>query len=161
MQKEAWILLILWAAALIVLFRYFRKSNKRLAQMVFLCSQSIAWVYEFIQIKLHLVKFPYREFPFATDLSFSLHYMIFPTIGMLFILHYPQGRNKLRVMVHFLVFGLIIPTYSVVVERTTSLVEYLHWNWVIGFCSSIMMLVILRVVACWFQKGMVTEKAMK
>lgn len=159
MHKEFWILTILWAAVLIVIFIYIRNSNKRLAQITFLFSQSVAWIYEFIQIKLHLVEFPYREFPYATKLSFTLHYLLFPTIGLLFILYYPKDGRFSKIVFHFFFFSLIAPTCSGIVERTTSLIEYHHWNWAFGFAASITMLAILRAFTFWFEKGLVVENS--
>ncbi|MCE4047716.1 CBO0543 family protein [Bacillus sp. Au-Bac7] len=158
MHKEFWILMIIWAVVPIIIFLNIRNSNKRVAQITFLFSQSIAWLYEFVQIKMQLVAFPYREFPYATKLSFTLHYLLFPTIGMLFILYYPKKGRYVKTLFYFLLFGTIAPTYSVIVERTTSLVEYHHWNWALGFVSSIIMLSILKVFVFWFEKGMLMRE---
>ncbi len=154
MSKEILILSLSWVIALYVLLMYIPKESRRLAHISFLFSQSIAWVIEYIQVLLGLVEFPTREFSQATNMSFSLHYIVYPTFGVFFILLYPKDKGNPRMMIHYLLFSMAISTYSVFVEKYSTLFEFHHWGWLIGVIMNLFLLYIVKKFTFWFGKGL-------
>lgn len=103
MSKEFFIIVSLWIICIITLLTI-SKGRTRLTQVTFFFIQALAWIFEFILVSFELVEFPYREFRVATKMSFSLYYLIFPTVGVLFILFYPKQPGKLKVFLYYLFF---------------------------------------------------------
>ncbi|UOK57450.1 hypothetical protein MGI18_23685 [Bacillus sp. OVS6] len=96
-MREILVLISLWGLAILMLVWKVPKNKRRDAQIVLLFSQSIGWLFVYIQTLLGRMKFPFREFPDATKMSFTLYYLFYPTIGVLFILGYPKrvfGTNS-------------------------------------------------------------------
>ncbi|WP_372439908.1 CBO0543 family protein [Priestia endophytica] len=72
--------------------------------MSFLFAQTLSWVYIFYSVYFKRVEFPFREFPYATKLSFSLYYMIYPAFAMSFELTYPKSKSGVRIILHYVLF---------------------------------------------------------
>ncbi|PKG22889.1 CBO0543 family protein [Niallia nealsonii] len=120
MIKEALILIVSWIA---VLF-FIPKQSRKTAQISFLFCQAIAWIFEYIQVYFGFVEFPFREFNYATKMNFSLYYIVYPTAGVFFILWYPLKAGKIRIIAYYFIFGMIVPTYSFLLEKYSSLVHF-------------------------------------
>ncbi|MEH7109707.1 CBO0543 family protein, partial [Bacillus sp. JJ1764] len=78
MNREVLILISSWILSLYLLLKYTPTDSKRLAWITFIFVQAIAWLVEYIQMMFGLIEFPYREFNKATNMSFSLHYIVYP-----------------------------------------------------------------------------------
>ena len=155
MNKEILILLTSWLISILLLVKYIPKDRKRNAHITFLFVQALAWIYEYIQLLLGVMEFPFREFDDATKMSFSLHYLIFPTFGVFFILLYPSDKKNLRIIIHYLIFAMVITTYSFLVERYSSLFNWKNWNVYISFTNNLAILYIIKRFVFWFQKELV------
>lgn len=154
MSKELLILVFSWIISVITLLSISKgKTRLHLIQVTFLFSQSLAWLFEFILVYFELVKFPYREFKIATSMSFSLYYLIFPTIGVLFILLYPKQPTMLKVLLYYLFFSMLIPTYTSLAEKYSKLFDFINWNWGIHVLSDLIIFFILKKFIFWFKEG--------
>jgi hypothetical protein len=152
MSKEFFILTFLWIISIITLFSISR-GRTRLTQITFLFTQALAWLFEFTLVFFGLVKFPYREFKIATNMSFSLYYLIFPTVGVLFILFYPKKPIKLNLLLYYLFFSMVVPTFSSLAEKYSKLIQFINWNWEIHVIADLIIFYILKKFIFWFQKG--------
>jgi hypothetical protein len=152
MNKEWIILAILWIVCLLTLL-LISKGRARLTQITFLFTQAISWLFVFILVFFGLVEFPLREFKISTKMNFSLHYLIFPTVGVLFIRFYPKQPGKLKLLLYFLFFSMLIPTFSLLAEKYSNLVRYLNWNWSVHVLANLILLYILAKFIFWFQNG--------
>lgn len=155
MNKEILILLFSWLISILLLVKYIPIERKRNAHITFLFVQAIAWIYEYIQLLLGVIDFPFREFEDATKMSFSLHYLIYPTFGVLFIMLYPLDKKNRRIIIHFLVFALAITAYSFFVQKYSSLFHWESWNVYISFTTNLAILYIIKKFMFWYQKGLV------
>ncbi|WHY78637.1 CBO0543 family protein [Neobacillus sp. WH10] len=155
MIKEILILLLSWLISAYLLLKYIPKENKRYAHITFIFAQTIAWIFEYLQVLFGLVEFPFREFNTATKMSFSLHYFISPTFMVFFIFLYPTEKMKLRICIHFLIFAIAIATYSFVIEKYSSLLYFKKWNWFYSVISNLIILYIVKKFVFWFKKGLV------
>ncbi|NHC40596.1 hypothetical protein G6549_11485 [Bacillus sp. MM2020_1] len=155
MIKEILILIFSWLISIFLLLKYIPKESKRTAHITFLFVSAITWIYEYIQLLIGLVEFPFREFNVATKMSFSLYYLVYPTFGVFFITLYPIEKKKLRIFIHFFVFAIAIATYSFFIEKYSSLIFFKKWNWFASFCSSLIILYIVKKFVFWFKKALV------
>ncbi|MBY0157235.1 CBO0543 family protein [Cytobacillus oceanisediminis] len=155
MTREVLILVCSWILSLYLLLRYIPTESKRLAWITFILVQAIAWIHEYIQLVFGLVEFPYREFNKATNMSFSLHYIVYPTIAVFFILFYPKEKGTRRTFLYYLLFSMGITTYSYLLEKFSSLYHYIHWNWLFGLITNMILLYVVKIYIFWFKKGLV------
>ncbi|MBM7587417.1 hypothetical protein JOC86_003990 [Bacillus pakistanensis] len=154
MSKEFLILVIVWLISIGILLKYIPKESKRTAYITFLFVQAIAWFYEYMQVLFKCVEYPYREFPIATKMSFSMHYLIYPTFGVFFIILYPLDKGKLREFIHTLLFAVAVSTYTLLIEHYSSLIEFKNWNWYLCLISNFIILYIIKKFVFWFKKGL-------
>lgn len=154
MSKEILVLLFSWLISIVLLVKYIPRERKRNAHITFLFVQAIAWIYEYIQLLLGVMDFPYREFEEATKMSFSLHYLIYPTFGVFFIMLYPTDSKNPRIITHYLIFAIAITTYSFLVEKYSSLFNWISWNVNISFVTNLAILYIIKKFVFWYQKGL-------
>ncbi|WP_404825461.1 CBO0543 family protein [Priestia endophytica] len=84
MKKEVVILVISWLLVIILYIGKVPRDIKGKAPISFLFAQTLSWVYIFYSVYFKRVEFPFREFPYATKLSFSLYYMIYPAFSSFF-----------------------------------------------------------------------------
>ncbi|WML58799.1 CBO0543 family protein [Neobacillus sp. PS2-9] len=155
MRIEILILVSSWIICIFLLLRYVPVDKKRYAHITFLFSSTIAWIYEYLQVILGLVEFPFREFEVASKMSFSLHYFVYPTFCVFFILFYPLEKGKLRIIVHFLLNSIAISTYTLLIEKYSSLIDYLKWNWFSSVLSNLILIYVIKKFVFWFKKGLV------
>ncbi|MDZ5472385.1 CBO0543 family protein [Bacillus sp. 31A1R] len=153
MSVEFFVLVILWVISIITLL-IISKGRTRLTQITFLFTQALAWIFEFIITFFKLVEFPYREFKVATEMSFSLYYIVFPTVGVLFILYYPKQLNKLKLLFYYLFFSMVIPIFTFSLERYSKLFHFINWNWTVHVLADLLIFYILKTFIFWFQKGL-------
>ena len=155
MKKEILILLLYWLICIFLLIKFVPKEKRRLAHITFLFVQAITWIYEFLQVIFGMLEFPFREFPSATKMSFSLYYLVAPTIEVFFILLYPIGKTKLRVFIHYLIFAMGVPTFTFVNEKYTLLFHFKKWNFFMTILFNLIMLYIVKKFVFWFKKGLI------
>lgn len=155
MVKEVLIILLSWLVSIFLLLKYVPKDSKRIAHITFLFSQAITWLYEYIQLVLGLLEFPFREFPTATKLSFSLPYIVYPTFGVFFILLYPKEKNKFRIFIYFMVFAIAMPTMTIMIEKYSSLFHFKNWNFFTSVIINLFILYLIKRFVFWFRKGLV------
>ncbi|KAB7665121.1 CBO0543 family protein [Bacillus sp. B1-b2] len=156
MNKDIIILTCSWMIALFSLLFLVPKRSRKYAHITFLFGQAIAWVFEYLQLVFGWIEFPFREFKYATKMSFSLHYLFFPTIGVFFNLWYPVNTNLLFKFGYYLIFSIGIATYILVLGITSDLYKILHWNWFLGVLSDFIVLFLIRRFTYWFRKGLKT-----
>ena len=154
MDKDIIIIATSWIIAFISLLLFVPPSSKRYAHITFLFAQAIAWIFEYVQLVCGWIEFPYREFKDATNMSFSLHYIFFPTIAVLFNLWYPVYKDWSKKILYYLLFSIGIATYITILGDISNLFKYLHWNWYLGVLSDFLILVIIRRFTYWFRKGL-------
>ncbi|MEH7014586.1 CBO0543 family protein [Neobacillus niacini] len=153
MNKEILILVFSWVIAVLCLLKYVPKDKRRVAHITFLFGQAFSWLFEYFQVRLELLEFPFREFNYATKMSFSLHYVIFPTYAVFFILLYPIQKAPKWIIIYYLIYGMALPTYAFFLERYSSLIDYKKWNWFLAVIVNLIAMFIVKKFVFWFKKG--------
>lgn len=152
MVKEVLILLLSWLVSIFLLLKYVPKESKRSAHITFLFSQAITWLYQYIQLVFGLLEFPFREFPTATKMSFSLPYFVYPTFGVFFILLYPREKKKIRILLHYLLFAFAIPTVTYMIEKYSSIFYFKKWDFFTSVVIDLFILFLIKRFVFWFNR---------
>ncbi|MBU3569989.1 hypothetical protein IUK39_07380 [Priestia aryabhattai] len=153
MKKEIIILIFSWIVVIGLYLWEIPAPLKGKAQIAFLFGQAIAWIYVFLSVYFKRVKFPFREFPYATNLSFSLHYLIYPAFVMFFEVTYPSPNSRTRVILHYALFIFITNLYAFFIGHYTELVKPLR-NEFLNIPIFALLLFVAHQFNKWFQKGM-------
>jgi hypothetical protein len=142
-----------WLVSILLLLKFVPKESKRTAHITFLFSQAITWLYQYIQLVFGLLEFPFREFPAATKMSFSLPYIVYPTFGVFFILLYPKENNRMRIFLHYLLFAFAIPTVTYLIEKYSSIFHFKKWDFFTSVFIDLFILYLIKKFVFWFKKG--------
>ncbi|MDZ5471561.1 CBO0543 family protein [Bacillus sp. 31A1R] len=76
------------------------KKRIRESIAVFLFFHFLTWLFSIGLTYFGLLEAPFREFPYATKINFSMEYMVFPTIAVFFQLLFP--KRKIYRIIHYI-----------------------------------------------------------
>lgn len=127
------------------------KDKLREAIVIFLFKQTMTWSFGLLVVEWGLIEYPIREFVKASATSFSFEYFIYPSLCVLFNLHYPN-RNRWKKLGWILVFPTVMTIVEVIIERNTELIRYIHWNWYWSWITLWLTFMISRVYFVWMYK---------
>lgn len=148
MIKERVILIAVWiivlsTAALLVK----RKTWHRFAAG-FLMGQSLTWLNVLIHCRLGMFAFPIREFPKATDVGFTLQYLLYPAVCGFCVLFEPRG-SFWKKMMYFLVWPTAVVIFRLVLIRYTQLIVAYRDNVLLDWGTILMIILISIGVTKW------------
>ncbi len=150
MSKEIIILVIAWIITAIMLIVFVPKSKLREAQVIFFFKQLITWLTGLVVVQYGLIEYPVRSFSNATKSSFDFEYFIYPSLCVIFNLHYPVGKSYIRQFMHYFYFCTVMTIIELVCERYTEIVTYIHWNWYVTWLTLFITFFISRKYYTWF-----------
>ncbi|WP_110111809.1 CBO0543 family protein [Bacillus sp. CGMCC 1.16541] len=152
MKSEVIILLVALALIIGLLIRIVPREKIKEAQLIFWFSQTLTWLVQFLQVAFDFVKFPFREFPHATNLSFSFHYFVYPGLIVFFMFTYPTKGHRVKRVMHYILFSIGTALMNDVLSETTDLLTYTGWKWYIGAIINVLVLFLVRQFFRWFMK---------
>ena len=115
----------------------------------------ITWPAGLLAVEMDLISYPITLFPSANQYnqsSFFFEFFLFPTIAIIFSLHYPKKR--VGIVFYYIIFTGFFTGLEVILEKTTKLVEYHHWKWYWTFVTVNFSLFINHTYYLWFIKGL-------
>jgi hypothetical protein len=143
----------------VLLLIFVRRDMIRQAIIIFLFKQLLTWLLGLIVVEFGLIVYPIRFFPNATKSSFTFEYLIYPAICVIFNLHYPNGKSRIRQFLHFVYFCSAITVVEVLCERYTDIIKYIHWTWYATWISLFLTFYISRKFYVWFFKNENSDSA--
>ncbi|MEK5392917.1 CBO0543 family protein [Margalitia sp. FSL K6-0131] len=150
MKSELLILFWSFIFCVLLMIRVVPKSKMKEAQIVFIFAQALAWIYEYVLVAMGYIEFPFREFPKASEMSFSLYYLIYPSIAVFFIFSYPPKGKKVKIIFHYLLFSFVAVGYSVVIEKFSELVKFKNgWKWYIVLLFVLFINIVIKLFYSW------------
>lgn len=155
MKIEPIILSISWLVSFLILVIFIPQKNIRMYLVTFLFTSTIAWIYEYFQLMMGFLEFPWREFSKATKMSFTLHYIVYPTFAVLFIRSISNLNRERIIIVKIIIFSILISIFTYAISTFSSLIEYRNWNFLIGVISNIIILYIVKRFVFWFKRGLI------
>jgi hypothetical protein len=152
MSRDVLIIIIGWSITIILLFLFVPKDKLRHANVIFFFKQLLTWILGLLVVQLNLIEYPVRSFPNATKTSFDFEYFIYPSFCVLFNLHYPEEKSKLKQFMYYVYYCSGLTIVETFIERYTNILEYLYWTWHITWISFFITFFISRQYYLWFFK---------
>jgi hypothetical protein len=128
------------------------RNKIRDAHIIFLFKQFLTWFFGLAVVQAGLIIYPIREFPKATQASFSFEYFIYPAISVIFNLRFPENKGRIFQIAWFLFFPTWMTILEYLIERYTMLILYIHWEWYWTWITLFITLLISRLYYLWFRK---------
>lgn len=150
MSKEIIILSSAWIVVTLMLFLFIPKNKLREAIAIFFFKQFLTWIIGLTVVQFGLIEYPVRLFANATKSSFSFEYFFYPSICVIFNLHYPERKGRLREFMHFFYFCSIMTFFEVLAEKYTNILEYIHWTWYITWITLYITFYLSRKFYIWY-----------
>jgi hypothetical protein len=151
MMKEYWVLGLLWIVGIMT---FWSVARNRLPIAIFslLICQALTWLNTLLHVKFHLLAFPVREFPKATDLLFTTEYFFYPVICTVCYLFESRRSRMSERLLTVLFFISLLTLIDGCLERYTDLVEYLNYGLFWTWLDFIFIYYISRCCTNWFFK---------
>ncbi|WP_425466312.1 CBO0543 family protein [Niallia taxi] len=155
MKIELFILCFSWLFSILLLVIFITKENIRLYLVTFIFTSTLSWIYEYFQLMMGFLEFPWREFSKATKMSFTLHYIVYPTFAVFFIRSITKRNKESIIILKIIMFATLISFFTYAISTFSSLIEYKNWNFLTGVISNIIMLYIVKSFVFWFKRGLI------
>jgi len=153
MALEWKVLLGLLVVAILVTWRLVPREKNREFQIVFLFAQSFTWLALLLFVELGRIRFPVREFPYATDTGFAIHFFIDPTLVSLLALYYPQQRSWTWKGLYYLLGAGAVMLIPFGLQRYTNYIESVKQGAVELFVVCLLYVVSTNLFYRWFRKA--------
>jgi hypothetical protein len=151
MSIERTIIISIWVLGALLLVLFIPRKKIREAIVAFLFCQAVMWLIVLINVRLGQLRFPVREFPVATDLSFTLNYFLWPAISVFYYIHEPKSGFALRT-VYLLVYVVGTSSLHLAIAHYTQLIDYVKLKWYLGFLFPLFFFLATRFYCNWFFK---------
>ena len=150
MSKETIISSILVTALIIAAVFLIKKTQIRAALFAVLAAQAFSWPFSIMLVYTNAAEYPVRLFANATDNSFILSYLLFPTVFALYYLHYPRvaSINRQLIFSALICGGTVL--LHVLLERYTNLIKYQNFSWYWNLLTYLISFYTLRKYVEWF-----------
>jgi hypothetical protein len=149
MSKE-WLWICMTSITLaVLLWRSVPIEQIRIAWLSFLSMQVITWGLGAIIIQNQWIVCPVRLFPQATSQDFFADYVVYPSICVICIQHYPK-HSFAKKFIHIAAYSAVIAIWDWFVETFTDLQEHLQWHASYHFFIAIIALSLCRWLVHWY-----------
>ncbi|GAA0343356.1 hypothetical protein GCM10008967_37250 [Bacillus carboniphilus] len=149
MNFDYYVLTGIWIVFPIILWKAVPRNRIREAIAAFLFFQMLTWLFSISLTFAGLLEAPVRFFKKATDINFTMEYMVFPTIGTIFQLRFPSQANYIKRVIHYLCYVGIILAFMFLVGTFTNIMTVKMDNLVRSFFNFIIELWLLRRYVLW------------
>lgn len=133
----------------IILWKAIPRNRVREAIAAFLFFQMLTWLFSISLTFAGLLDAPVRFFKEATDINFTMEYMVFPTIGTIFQLRFPSQANYIKRVTHYLCYVCIILAFMFLIGTFTNIMTVKIDNLVRSFFNFFIELWLLRRYVLW------------
>jgi hypothetical protein len=151
MSIERTIIISIWVFGALLLVLFVPRNKIREAITAFLFCQAIVWLIVLLHVRMGQIRFPVREFPSATDLSFTLNYFLWPVISAFYYIHEPKNGFVLRAL-YLLVYVVGTTLLHLAMAHYTQLIDYVKLKWYVGFMFPLFFFLATRFYCNWFFK---------
>lgn len=149
MNTSETILYIVWALAILSLL-FIPVQRRREASICILFQQFVTWFLGLLVVEMNLIAYPVRLFADVNQTSFTFEFIIYPTMGVFYILLYPVGKQMYYRIFYTISFVTAITISEILLEKYTNTIEYIHWNWLYSWISLGLTLLLLKVFYNWY-----------
>lgn len=118
MSLGFWVVLVSWIASAIILYLVIPRSRVREFIAVILFFQMVTWLFSITLCAFGVLSSSVRIFDWATKISFTAEFIVYPTAAVIFHRWFPEHGGKIRVFSHYMLclggilLYLLIQKYS-------------------------------------------------
>lgn len=153
MTVDVLVLILMWVIGLLSFIFFTPKNRKRRFILAFFICQTLTWLDSLLLVKFHLIAFPVREFPKASDLLLTVNYFFIPLLCGFYIISKPK-RNYFVRLVYLSIWVTGTVLLIVLLEKYTNLIEYIHYAWYWSWLDFFGVYTISKGLYQWFFKDM-------
>lgn len=156
MILERKIIILAWILGLAMFVIFIRRSNARRFILTYFTSQTIVWFSVILQVKLKIISFPVSEFPKATDIGFTMTYLLYPLLSVIYIFLEPRRSRATRTL-YLMLWCAALAWLNNMLNQYTRLLDYKFLDWFMGSMFFILLLILTKVILSWFYRNGETE----
>ncbi|MDR6121147.1 hypothetical protein QFZ87_000744 [Bacillus sp. SLBN-46] len=151
MSRDYTVIILIWVIGIIAYLFLTPKNRYRKVLFALILCQAFVWVSSLLHVKYHLLAFPVREFPKATDVLVTTEYFFYPLLSGFYIISEPKRSPIIRFLYLSLwISGLTV--MDVMLEKYTNLIEYVHYAWYLTWLNFFWIFVVTHLIYHWFFK---------
>lgn len=145
---------LLWTSVAAILLAWWLvpRDKNRDFQIIFSFAQAYTWLALLILVEIKWIRFPVREFPHASETGFTMHFLIYPVLGALLVLFYPEQRSRILKIAYYLLGTGVVVLISVLIQRYTNYMEWMQSR-VIHFAVCLLYVVSMHGFYRWFRNA--------
>jgi hypothetical protein len=151
-KLEIIILIFSIILAVFSLWKFVPKEKILDAHVSFLFMQGQTWLYGAFVVENRLIEYPVRFIYYAYRISLVFEYLIFPTISVMFNIHFPSEKRFLHKLLYIIAYPTVITIIEVILEKYTGVIKYLNWTWYWSWLTMLITLLISYKYYLWFFK---------
>ncbi len=148
MIKERVILIAAWILVLAAIGLLVKRSTWHRFAAGFLMAQNLTWLNVLIHCQLGMFEYPVREFPKATDVGFTLQYLLYPAVVGFCILFEPRGSFWKKAG-YILIWPTGVILLRLVLMRYTQLIVAYHYHLLLDWATILVIFLISIGVTKW------------
>ncbi|ARU61696.1 hypothetical protein CBW65_12195 [Tumebacillus avium] len=153
MREDTWVLILFWLIIPLVLYLLVPSRKVKHAHILFWFAQFIMWDMDIIDVQFNLIQFPYRIFEYASKTSFTLHYLVFPSICVIFTLYRPERRSWVVRAGYDLLWTAGITAFLFALDAFTQLMHLVQRSVLFRLFVVYLLLGLTRLFYVWYRKG--------
>ncbi|MCR3757596.1 hypothetical protein KYB31_01140 [Clostridium felsineum] len=158
MNKEYIIYILESILIIFLLFRFIPKDKIREAHVAYLFKLVITWSVGLIVAEWKLIEYPVRFLSYGTKANFLFEFFLYPSICTLFVVNYPEKKNKFNQFMYYFYYCTSLTIVEVVEERYTNILTYIHWTWYITWTTFFITFFLAHKYNEWFFSKIKTTK---
>jgi hypothetical protein len=143
------VIIVLWIVLPILLFKVTPKDRIREALATLMFFQTLTWLFSTGLTYFGLLESPIRLFQEATQLSFTMEYLVFPTAAVLFQLKFPKNSTFVRRLLHYLFWVGVILSFMFLISSFTNIMGVTIDSLIRSFFNFIIELWLCRRYVLW------------
>jgi len=159
MNFDYFILVLLWITFPVILWKVIPTTRLRESIAAFLFIQMLTWLFSIGLTYAGLLEAPIRFFKHATKINFTMEFLLFPTIAVLFQLNFPINATFMRRMLHYLFWVGIILSCMFLLGTFTNIMVVKWDNLTRSFFNFLIELWLCRRYVLWITQHQVFKGA--
>src|SRR5689334_12928210 len=119
---------LFWTSVVLVLLAWWLVPRDKIRdfQIILLFAQAYTWLALLVLVEMKWIRFPVREFPYASETGVTLHFLIYPVMGGLLVLYYPEKRSRILKGAYYLLGTGGVVLVSFLIQRYTNYMEWMQ-----------------------------------
>jgi len=149
MKYDYIVLISFWIIVPLVLWKIIPRNRIHEAISAFLIFHMLTWLFSIFLTNAGLFETPIRFFKYATKISFTLEYLIFPSFAVCFAVSFPKGAGYIKRSTHYMFWVLMILAFMFLLGTFTNIAQIKAGSLIRSFFNFTIELWICRQFVLW------------